>query len=225
MFCVDSVPPVTRITNDPQEQDYPADRRQRMARSGLPIRSSSTVRIRAALAAHIKEAPHEFSAYAAPTGGDHIVAALSAIQDPWSAPIEIGPRATATFIARRLRSTAPDGRGCSGRRTREANSTSGRAQLKTIKPGKPARLPSEAGTDMDPVAATDAKGNCLGCLASLAKRPRHNSAFPARAAAHSHPVKPWRRHPATNGIRRSRRMRAVKSRWRGTPIQTATTTS
>jgi hypothetical protein len=154
--AVDLLPPVTRLTEDSDEQDYPASA---MARDGTLWLCYTNFRHHPEhdrINANMKSAPRNFDDYKAPTGGDQIVA-RSFRDGKWSAAIDV----TAPGGDIHRPSIAVNG---SGRvwvfwpQNENHNFDIWARPIDNGTPGRAIRLSSEAGTDMDPVAATDAKG-------------------------------------------------------------------
>src|SRR5258708_731435 len=71
---VDLVPPFERITNDGQEQDYPAATTAKDGTIWLAYTEFIHNKEHDRLRANLKAAPPEFTEYKAATGGDHVLA-------------------------------------------------------------------------------------------------------------------------------------------------------
>jgi hypothetical protein len=152
----DRLPPVTRITNTPDEQDYPAAAADKNGNIWLAYLEFKHNPRHDELRANLKEAPKDFSAYKDPPGGDQIVLRKYA-GGAWGEPIAV---------------TKPGG---DYYRPAVAADDSGRiwvfwpgnergiyemweAVVENGKAGPPMRLTNEGGSNIDPVAATDSVG-------------------------------------------------------------------
>ena len=153
--AADLVPPSVRITGDADEQDYPAA----AAKDGVVwlayvnfVHNKDHNRIRA----NFQQAPPDFSAMTAPTGGDQVLA-RSFSAGAWSAPVEISAAGGDVWRP----SIAIDGAGTAWvfwAQNSGGNFDIWARPLANGRPGSAVRLSSEAGTDMDVVAAADSQG-------------------------------------------------------------------
>ena len=153
----DLVPPVSQVTNDPQEQDLPSATTAKDGAIWLAYAEFTHNKDHDQLRANLKAAPEEFSAYTQPTGGDRVLARAYR-NGSWSAPIEMS--AGGGDINRPA--IAVDGGGRTWvfwSQNEKGNFDIWARSIENGQLGKAVRITKEAGTDMDPVAATDAKGN------------------------------------------------------------------
>ncbi|HEY3835715.1 MAG TPA: hypothetical protein VGL72_04060 [Bryobacteraceae bacterium] len=153
---VDLLPPVTRLTEDPDEEDYPAST---VAKDGTLWLAYANFRHHPEhdrINANRKTAPENFDEYKAPTGGDQIV--VRSFRDgKWGSPIEVS--ALDGDIHRP--SIAVNGNGrvwVFWPQNGNHNFDIWARPIDGGTPGKQVQISSEAGTDMDPVAATDSRG-------------------------------------------------------------------
>jgi hypothetical protein len=153
---VDLLPPVTRLTDDADEQDYPATATSKDSTVWLVYADFRHHKEHDRLRTNLKTAPASFDEYKAPTGGDQILA-RSFRDGKWSAPIEV----TAPGGDIHRPAVAVNG---SGRvwvfwpQNQNHNFDIWARPIDNGTPGKAVAISKEAGTDMDPVAATDSKG-------------------------------------------------------------------
>ncbi len=153
---VDLLPPVTHLTNDPDEQDYPASAVGKDGTLWLAYVNFSHNKEHDRLRAPLKSAPANFADYKSSTGGDQIVA-RSLRSGTWSAPIEI--TSLAGDIYRPAVAINGSGRVWVFWAQNQSNNFDIWARpIDNGSPGKAVRISSEAGTDMDPVAVADSRG-------------------------------------------------------------------
>ena len=150
------IPPVTRITDSAEEQDYPAAAMDKSGNAWLAYYEFTHNPRHDELRAPMRQAPADFKAYKEPTGGDQILVRKYA-GGTWGAPIAVSrPHGDVYRPA-----IAVDG---SGRvwvfwpGNKKGNFDLWAAVVENGKAGAPMRLTSEKGSNIDPVAATDAKG-------------------------------------------------------------------
>ncbi|MGH9721371.1 MAG: TolB family protein [Bryobacteraceae bacterium] len=153
---VDRVPPVTRLTSNADEQDYPAAAAGKGGAVWVAYLEFKHHPDHNRLRANFAEAPANFDAMKTAPGGDQILVKRFA-SGAWSEPIAI---------------TEPGG---DLYRPAIAVDSSGRAwvfwsanqngnfdlwarAVSNGQPGAPVRITKEAGSDIDPVAATDSSG-------------------------------------------------------------------
>jgi len=154
--AIDLLPPVTRLTDDPDEEDFPASAAAKDGTLWLAYANFRHNPDHDRLRAQLKAAPANFDEYQTPTGGDQIVArSLHAGQ--WSAPVEI------TSLGGDVSRPAIAVNG-SGRvwvfwpQNQNHNFDIWARPIDNGTPGKAIRISSDPGTDMDPVAASDSHG-------------------------------------------------------------------
>jgi hypothetical protein len=153
---VDLVPPTEQLTNDREEQDYPAAATAPDGTVWLVYAEFTHNKEHDRLRANLKAAPANFADYNLPTGGDRVLA-RSMHNGSWSAPIEMSQAGGDVFRP----SVAVDGSGqpwVFWAQNEKNNFDIWARPVENGRPGKAVRLSSESGTDMDPVAATDSKG-------------------------------------------------------------------
>lgn len=154
--AVDLVPPVTRLTEDPDEQDYPATAVAKDGTVWLAYANFRHNKDHDRLRANLKEAPANFNDYKLPTGGDQIVA-RSFRDGKWSAPIEV----TALGGDIHRPAIAVNGNGqvwVFWPQNQNNNFDIWARPIDHGSPGKAVQITKGAGTDMDPVAAADSRG-------------------------------------------------------------------
>jgi hypothetical protein len=152
----DRLPPVTRITSTPDEQDYPAaaaDAGGNVWIAYVEFRHSPDhVRLRLPMREELKD----FKPLLSPTGGDHIVAQRFA-GGAWGSPIQISTPGGDVYRP----AVAVDG---SGRvwvfwsANEKGNFDLWARPIENGKPGAAVRLTSDPGSDVTPAAATDLGG-------------------------------------------------------------------
>ncbi len=153
---VDLIPPVEQITNDPQEQDYPAAAAAKDGTIWLAYAEFIHHKEHDRLRANMRAAPPDFKDYSAPTGGDRVLA-RSCRNGAWSEPIEI--RGAGSDVNRPA--IAVDG---SGRawvfwsQNDKGNFDIWARPIENGTPGAVVRITTATGTDMDPVATSDSSG-------------------------------------------------------------------
>lgn len=153
----DRIPGVARITDTPEEQDYPAaatDKAGNVRLAYLEFRHNPDHnRLRAPL----RQPLSDFADLKSPTGGDQILVRKFS-GGVWSEPIPITPPGGDLYRP----AIAVDG---SGRpwvfwsENQKGNFDLWTGLVENGKAGAPVRLTTEAGSDIEPVAAADAKGN------------------------------------------------------------------
>lgn len=153
---VDRIPSVTRLTNTPEEQDYPAavsDKNGNVWVAYTEFRHNPNHdRLRAPLTEPLKD----FSEMKAPTGGDQILLCRFS-GGVWGAPAAVTNPGGDVYRP----AVAVDG---SGRvwvfwSSNEKNDFDVYARvIENGKPGATVRITSEPGSDIDPAVTTDAKG-------------------------------------------------------------------
>ena len=153
---IDLVPQVTRLTDDPDEEDYPASAAGKDGIVWLAYANFRHHKEHDRLQANLKKAPDNFDEYKSPTGGDQILA-RSMRDGKWGAPIEITP------LGGDIHRPAIAVNG-SGRvwvfwpQNENHNFDIWARPIDKGTPGKAIRISSSPGTDMDPVATTDSRG-------------------------------------------------------------------
>ena len=152
----DRIPPVTRMSDTPEEQDYPAAAADKSGNVWLAYVEFKHHPNHRQLRAPLEQAPTNFDSYKEPPGGDQIlVRKFSA--GAWGAPIAI----TAPGGDLYRPAIAIDG---SGRpwvfwsANEKGNFDVWARAIENGAPGRTVRLSTEAGSDIDPAAATDAQG-------------------------------------------------------------------
>jgi hypothetical protein len=152
----DRLPPVTRITDTPDEQDYPAAAPDNKGNIWLAYLEFKHHPRHDELRANVKAAPKDFAAYKEPPGGDQILLRKYA-GGSWSAPIAVSKPGGDVYRP----AVAADG---SGRvwvfwpGIENGVYQIWRAVVENGKAGAPVKITSEAGSNIDPVAATDSGG-------------------------------------------------------------------
>jgi hypothetical protein len=155
--AVDLVPRVTQLTNDPDEQDYPASTTAKDGTLWLAYANFHHHKDHNGLRAPMKTTPANFDRFKEPTGGDQVLA-RSFRDGKWSAPIEV------TALGGDLNRPAIAVTG-SGRvwvfwsQNQNNNFDIWARPIDNGTPGAAIQISKEAGTDMDPVAVTDSRGH------------------------------------------------------------------
>ena len=153
---VSRVPATTKITNDPDEQDYPAAATDKSGNVWLAYLEFHHNPEHNRLRANFRTPPSDFSAMTEPTGGDQILV-RKFDGNTWSAPIAISPPGLDLYRP----AIAVDG---SGRpwvfwsQNDGGNFDVWARAIENGQGGRSIRLTTEPGSDVDPVAATDSKG-------------------------------------------------------------------
>jgi hypothetical protein len=154
--AADRVPPSWQLTNNLDEQDYPVTAATPGGDVWLAYLEFRHNPDHNKLRAPLTEAPTDFKAYAAPTGGDQVFVKRFA-QNQWSEPIAITPPGGDLYRP----AIAVDG---SGRAwvfwsaNQKGNFDLWARPVTGAAPGKPVRISDAPGSDVFPAAATDAKG-------------------------------------------------------------------
>ncbi|MEX2262037.1 MAG: hypothetical protein WD696_08790 [Bryobacteraceae bacterium] len=149
----DRIPPVTRLTESADEQDYPA---AAMAPNGdvwIVYLEFQHHPEHNRLRANFKEAPKAFSDWALPPGGDRIFVRRTG----QGAPIAITKGGEDLYRP----AIAIDGKGrpwVFWSANEKGNFDLWACSLEGSKPSTPLRITTAAGSDIDPVVATDSKG-------------------------------------------------------------------
>ena len=152
----DRLPPVTRITNTPAEQDYPAAAIDKGGNVWMAYMEFKHHPRHDELRANLKEAVKDFSQYKEAPGGDEILLRKNT-GGAWGEPIAITKPGGDFYRP----AVAVDG---SGRvwvfwpGNENGNYQLWAAVVENGKAGTPMRLTGEAGSNIDPVAATDSGG-------------------------------------------------------------------
>jgi hypothetical protein len=153
---VDRIPPVERLTNDPQEQDYPSAAAAKDGSVWVAYVEFKHHPDHDRLRMNFTAAPSSFDEWKAPPGGDRILARRYAA-GRWEAPIALTPGQSDLYRP----ALGIDG---SGRvwvfwsANENGNFDLYARALVNGSPGKTVRLTNAAGSDGDAVAATDSKG-------------------------------------------------------------------
>ncbi len=150
------IPPVSRITDSPEEQDFPAAVAGKSGEIWLAYIEFRHNQDHNQIRANFRARPASFDEMKAPTGGDQLLVRKFS-EGRWSEPIVITPGGGDLYRA----AIAVDG---SGRpwvfwsQNRGGNFDVWARVIESGRPAAPLRISSEAGSDIDPVAATDSKG-------------------------------------------------------------------
>jgi hypothetical protein len=153
---VDRLPPVTRITNTPDEQDYPAAAVDKSGNVWMAYMEFKHHPRHDELRANLKAPPQDFSAYKEPPGGDQILLRKYA-GGTWSEPIAITKPGGDLYRP----AVAVDG---SDRvwvfwpGNEKGIYEIWAAVVENGKAGAPMRLTNGDGSSIDPVATTDSGG-------------------------------------------------------------------
>jgi hypothetical protein len=153
---IDLLPPVTRLTDDADEQDYPAAATGKDGTIWLAYSNFRHNKEHNRLRANLTAAPDDFADYKLPTGGDQVIV-RSLRQGTWSGSIEVTP--AGIDLQRPAIAVNGSGRVWVFWAQNENNNFDIWARpIDNGTPGKAVAITKEAGTDMDPVAATDSRG-------------------------------------------------------------------
>ena len=153
---VDRLPPSTQITNDPEEQDYPAAVVDKSGNIWLAYVEFRHNRNHDKLRANFRTPPPDFSAMTAPTGGDQILVKKFDGR-AWGEGIAI--TAPGGDLYRPAIAIDGSGRPWVFWSQNDRNNFDVWARVvEGNKPGRAIRLSNEAGSDIDPAATTDSKG-------------------------------------------------------------------
>ena len=150
------VPPTTKITNNAEEQDYPAaatDQKGNIWMAFMIFRHNPDHN---RLRANFRTPPPDFSSMTAPTGGDQILV-RKFDGSKWSEPIAI----TATGLDLYRPAIAVDRNGrpwVFWSQNDRGNFDVWARAIENEQPGRTVRISNEAGSDVDAVATTDSKG-------------------------------------------------------------------
>ena len=152
----DRVPPVQRLSNSPDEQDYPAAATGKDGSVWIAWMEFKHNPDHNRLRANLTEAPANFDRYKEPSGGDQIFARRYT-GGSWGEPIAITEAGGDLYRP----AIAIDGSGrawvfWSG--NENGNFDIWARVVDNGKPGARVRISSEAGSDIDPVAAVDSNG-------------------------------------------------------------------
>ena len=154
--AADLVPPSLQITNDANEQDYPAAVAAKDGTLWLAYVNFAHNKDHNRIRANFREAPANFDDMKASTGGDQILV-RSFANGNWSAPIEVTAPGGDVWRP----AIAVDGAGAVWvfwAQNEGGNFDIWARPVSNGNPGKAVRLSSDKGTDMDVVAAADSQG-------------------------------------------------------------------
>jgi hypothetical protein len=158
---VDRIPPSVRLTNTPEEEDYPSAAVGKNGEVWLAYVQFHHNPDHNSLRAALETTPKDFSKYKSPTGGDQIFARKYA-GGAWGNPIAITPAGGDLYRS----AIAIDGQGRPwvfwAQNVKAGNGRAnfeifGRA-IQNGEPGAQVQISNDPGSDIDPVAATDANG-------------------------------------------------------------------
>jgi hypothetical protein len=192
----DRVPGVSRITNSPDEQDYPAAAADKNGTVWLAYMEFRHNKDHDRLRAPMKQAPADFSELKAPTGGDQILLRKYA-GGAWSEPIAITEPGGDLYRP----AIAVDGTGrpwVFWSANDKGNFDVWAKPVENDKPGSAVRLSSEAGSDIDATAATDSQGRVWVAWqgwrngrASIFAATQNGNAFSKAAAVSNSKANEW----------------------------------
>ena len=153
---VDRIPPSTRITSSPEEEDYPAAATDKNGNIWLAYVEFRHNKDHDRLRANFRTLPPDFSGMTAPTGGDQILV-QKFDGSSWGAPIAMTEPGGDLYRP----AIAVDG---SGRpwvfwsQNERGNFDVWARPIANGRPGRAVRLSNAPGSDIDPAAATDSGG-------------------------------------------------------------------
>ena len=153
---IDRLPALSRITDSPDEQDYPAAARDAAGNVWLAYLEFRHHPDHARLRLPLREAPADFSVFTQTPGGDQVLLKRYA-NGAWSDPIAITSPGGDLYRP----AVAVDGRGrpwVFWSANEKGNFDVWARPVENGQPGKTVRLTDQPGSDIDPAAATDAKG-------------------------------------------------------------------
>jgi hypothetical protein len=153
---IDRIPPVTELTNSPEEQDYPAAVSDKSGNVWLAYMEFKHNPDHNRLRANVTQPITDFATLKAPTGGDQVFV-MKIVGGKGEAPIAVTPGGGDLYRP----AVAVDGAGrvwVFWSQNEKNNFDVWAAAIENGRAGAPVRISSAAGSDVDAVAATDSEG-------------------------------------------------------------------